>query len=36
MIKESNADTQKHNNTFRYFLDFAYKAINNYTQKILK
>lgn len=36
MIKESNADIQKHNNTFRYFLDFAYKAINNYTQKILK
>lgn len=36
MIKESNIDTQKHNNTFRYFLDFAYKAINYYTQKILK
>lgn len=36
MIKESNTDTQKHNNTFRYFLDFAYKAINYYTQKILK
>lgn len=36
MIKESNSNTQKHNNTFRYFLDFAYKAINNYTQKILK
>lgn len=36
MIKESNVDTQKHNNTFRYFLDFAYKAIDYYTQKIQK
>lgn len=35
MIKESNADrTKEHKNKFRFFLDFAYKAINHYTHKI--
>lgn len=37
MIKSSNKDRSKnHNNKFRYFLQFAHEAINNYTQKIYK
>lgn len=35
MIKASNKDKGKeHNNQFRYFLEFAYDAINGYTSKI--
>lgn len=35
MIKASNRDKSKdHSNTFRFFLQFAYEAINTYTQKI--
>lgn len=35
MIKASNKDKSKdHNNAFRYFLQFAYEAINNFTNKI--
>lgn len=37
MIQSSNADKDKtHDNKFRFFLQFAYDAINYYTQKILK
>lgn len=37
MIKASNKDNgERHNNIFRYFLDFAYKAINVYTNSIAK
>lgn len=37
MIKASNKDTAKdHNNKFRFFLKFAYEAINGYTSKINK
>lgn len=37
MVKKSNATKENdHNNRFRFFLDFAYKAINHYTQKIQK
>jgi hypothetical protein len=36
MIKYSNEDKKdNHSNRFRYFLDFAYSAINHYTSKIL-
>ncbi len=36
MIKASNkGNGEKHGNIFRYFLDFAYKAINVYTKNIL-
>ena len=35
MIKASNKDVSKeHSNKFRFFLQFAYEAINNYTEKI--
>lgn len=35
MIKASNKDKGKeHNNKFRFFLEFAYEAINGYTSKI--
>lgn len=35
MIKASNKDVSKeHSNKFRFFLQFAYEAINNYTDKI--
>lgn len=35
MIKASNKDKSKeHSNKFRFFLQFAYEAINNYTKKI--
>lgn len=35
MIKASNAYKKKdHSNKFRYFLQFAYEAINHYTKKI--
>lgn len=35
MIKASNEDKSKeHSNKFRFFLQFAYEAINHYTQKI--
>lgn len=35
MIEASNEDcSQGHNNKFRYFLEFAYEAIDGYTQKI--
>ena len=37
MIKDSKADKKdNHSNKFRYFLDFAYSAIDHYTSKILK
>ncbi len=37
MIKASNKDkSDKHSNKFRYFLQFAYDAINYYTSKINK
>lgn len=37
MIKDSKADKKdNHTNQFRYFLDFAYSAIDHYTSKILK
>ena len=37
MIKASNKDGgEKHDNIFRYFVDFAYKAINVYTHKIVE
>lgn len=37
MIMASNKDKQdNHTNKFRYFLDFAYQAIDFYTNKILK
>ena len=37
MIKSSNKDTTKnHSNKFRFFLEFAYQAINYYTSKINK
>lgn len=37
MIKASNKDKSKdHDNKFRFFLEFAYKAINEYTYKINK
>lgn len=37
MIKNSNKSKEdKHNNKFRYFLDFAYGAIDHFTSKILK
>lgn len=37
MIMASNKDKEDHHsNKFRYFLDFAYQAINHYTNKILK
>lgn len=37
MIKESNKDNSKeHSNKFRYFLKFAFNAINNFTKKINK
>ncbi len=36
MVKESNkAEDNAHGNKLRYFLDFAYKAINNYTKEIM-
>jgi hypothetical protein len=35
MIEASNEDSsENHNNKFRYFLEFAYEAIDGYTQKI--
>lgn len=35
MIQKANADKSKnHSNKFRYFLQFAYEAINSYTSKI--
>lgn len=35
MVKASNKDKGKeHNNKFRFFLEFAYEAINGYTSKI--
>lgn len=34
MIKASNKSKETHNNKLRYFLDFAYQAINTQTQKI--
>ena len=35
MIKASNEDKSKeHSNKFRFFLQFAYEAINHYTQKL--
>ena len=37
MIQSSNANKDKtHENKFRFFLQFAHDAINNYTKKILK
>lgn len=37
MIKASNkGNGESHENIFRYFLDFAYKAINVYTKSLLK
>jgi hypothetical protein len=37
MIEASNRYTKKdHSNKFRFFLQFAYEAINGYTQKIMK
>ena len=37
MIQASNKDNSKeHSNKFRFFLKFAYDAINNYTSKINK
>lgn len=37
MIKASNKDkTKDHSNKFRFFLQFAYEAINKYTSKINK
>ena len=37
MIQASNQDnSQEHSNKFRFFLKFAYDAINNYTSKINK
>lgn len=37
MIKASNKDkTKDHSNKFRFFLQFAYEAINKYTSKIDK
>lgn len=37
MTKSSNKDKSKgHENKFRFFLQFAYEAIDKYTQKILK
>lgn len=37
IIKASNKDTSKdHNNKFRFFLKFAYEAIDKYTSKINK
>lgn len=37
MIQSSNMNKDKtHENKFRFFLQFAYDAINNYTKKILK
>ena len=37
MIEASNRYTKKdHSNKFRFFLQFAYDAINSYTQKITK
>lgn len=35
MVKASNRDkTKDHSNKFRFFIQFAYEAINKYTQKI--
>lgn len=34
MIAAGNKDKEKHDNTLRYLLDFAYKSITEYTQKI--
>lgn len=35
MIKSSNkGNGERHDNIFRYFLDFAYKAINSYTNNL--
>jgi hypothetical protein len=37
MIKASNKEKSKeHSNKFRYFLQFAYSAIDKYTSKIYK
>lgn len=37
MIKSGNQDKSKdHDNKFRFFMDFAYKAIDHYTDKIYK
>lgn len=37
MIQASNRDkTKEHSNKFRFFLQFAYDAINSFTQKIYK
>lgn len=37
MIQASNADkTKEHSNKFRFFLQFAYEAIDHFTQKIYK
>ena len=37
MIQASNLDKSKdHSNKFRFFLKFAYDAINKYTNKINK
>lgn len=37
MIKKSNKNKEKeHSNKFRFFLQFAYEAIDSYTQKIMK
>ena len=37
MIQASNSNKDKgHENKFRFFLQFAYEAINGYTKKIMK
>ena len=37
MIEASNGYKEKdHSNKFRFFLQFAYEAINGYTKKIMK
>lgn len=37
MIQASNRDkTKEHSNKFRFFMQFAYEAINSYTKKIYK
>ncbi len=37
MIQKSNQEkTKEHSNKFRFFLQFAYEAINNYTSKLNK
>ena len=37
MIQASNSEkTKSHSNKFRFFLQFAYEAINSYTKKVIK